>query len=582
MTKFLPSLAISLGILALPVHQSVAQQRQNSPDQASQGDPSSAPDSSPLILAQGATPSVAAPKGCTGNVDPYANYACLDTYLGDDVFSRFINYYKLEWGQAGPPVDPNAPSSHRAGWPATPMTTPPMPFTEWPYGGTTPLGVTLPNSVDSPLMVAIANTALGQWMNDNHFQVYGWIDPGINLSSNTVRPGGNAPISYIYTPNTVQLDQFVVYLDRFPDTVQTDHIDWGLRLSAIYGENYRYTTSYGLASYQLLKDNKVNGYDFPMLYGELYIPYLAEGLLLRAGRFISLPDIEAQLAPNNYMYTHSMTYAFDNYTNEGVQATLAVTKDLMLQAGVSVGTEATVSHLYQNVPNPAPNAIFPGKYFPKDPGAVPSFTACFRYTWNEGNDNIYPCADAINSGTWGYNNIQWYGATYYHKFDDNWHISMEGYDIHSNHVPNLNNPRLQPGGDIYNAFAAGGSPFSPVNMPYNAPNMASCHNTTSLTCRAEAIGLVAYLNYSPDPLNNFSFRPEFYDDMQGWRTGTRAVYVNFGLGWQHWLSPQIEFRPEVDWDRSNGAKAFNGNSNAGIPGDKNYTILAAADVIIHF
>ena len=26
------------------------------------------------------------------------------------------------------------------------------------------------------------------------------------------------------------------------------------------------------------------------------------------------------LAPNNYMYTHSMTYTFDNYTNSGIQA----------------------------------------------------------------------------------------------------------------------------------------------------------------------------------------------------------------------------------------------------------------------
>ena len=47
-----------------------------------------------------------------------------------------------------------------------PETTPPMPFTEWPYGGVTPIGVTRPNSVDSPLMVAIANTAARQWMND--------------------------------------------------------------------------------------------------------------------------------------------------------------------------------------------------------------------------------------------------------------------------------------------------------------------------------------------------------------------------------------------------------------------------------
>ena len=32
---------------------------------------------------------------------------------------------------------------------------------------------------------------------------------------------------------------------------------------------------------------------------------------IRVGRYISLPDIEAQLAPNNYTYSHSLLYTFD-------------------------------------------------------------------------------------------------------------------------------------------------------------------------------------------------------------------------------------------------------------------------------
>ena len=513
---------------------------------------------------------------CTGAVDPYKDYGCLDAYLGDDVASRFVNYYKLEMGQTAAPSDPSAPAARRDGWPATPEATPPMPFTEWPYGGTTSIGVTRPASVDSPFMAAISNTSFGKWMADNNFQIYGWGNVGGNVSSNTTRPGGNAPIAYAYTPNTVQLDQLVVYLERLPDTVQTDHVDWGMRLSTIYGENYRYTTSYGLASYQLLKDNKVNGYDFPMVYGELYVPQVAQGLMLRLGRYISIPDIEAQLAPNNYMYTHSMMYTFDNYTNEGLQATLAVTPNLMVQLGVNIGTESTLWHAGQTVNNPDPNPLFPGKTFLKDPGAKPSITACVRYTWNDGGDTVYPCMDGINNGSWGYNNLQWYGMTYYHKFNNKWHLSFETYDIHQTGVPNLNNATVQA------AIAGGGTPFSPQYTPFNAPDLANCHNPRELTCRAEAYGAVAYLNYQASPLDNISFRPEYYDDAEGQRTGTKARYVNFGLGLQHWLSPQIEFRPEIDWDRSIDAKAFNGNANAGIHGNKNYTVLVAADAILHF
>jgi len=531
----------------------------------------------PSAQSGNATPAQSAPAKCDpAHPDPYTNYTCLDTYLGDNVASRFFNYYGLEMGHAAPPADPNAPPAARAGWPATPQSTPPMPFTEWPYGATTSLGVSRPNSVDSPLMAAIANTGTGQWMQDSHIQVYGWVNAGFNVSTNSQKPGGNAPMAYMYTPNTAEFDQAVIYAERVPDTVQTDHVDWGFRLSGLYGENYRYTTAYGIASNQLLNKNDVNGYDFPMVYGELYIPNVAEGLVLRLGRYISIPDIEAQLAPNNYMYSHSMTYSFDNYTNEGLVGSLAVTKQLILQLGVVSGTESAFWNAFKTETNPAPNVLYPGQHFKKDPGNQPSLVACARYTWNNGDDNIYPCMDGINDGNWGYNNLQWYGMTYYHKFSDKWHISYEIYDMHQRNVPNANNLTTQ------GILAAGGTPFSSTFMPFNAPNVAHC-NSGDLTCNATAIGTVAYINYQFSPLDNISFRPELYDDMDGQRTGVVARYVNFGIGWQHWLSPQIEFRPEIDYDHTlNDVSAFNGYGTRGVSPDRTYTVLSAADVIVHF
>jgi hypothetical protein len=539
-----------------------------------------APATSEMVAQLPPPPGVAAPAAapnCAG-VSPYDNYSCLDAYLGDGFFERLYNYYKLEWDQGAPPSDPNAPPGRRADWPRTPQTTPPMPFTEWPYGGTQNLGVTRPASIDSPLMVALGNTSLGQWMADNHLQMYGWIDPGLNISSNTTRPGGNAPVAYSYTPNTVQLDQAVLYFERVPDTVQDDHVDWGFRLSTIYGENYRYTTAYGIFSNQLLKNNSVNGVDFPMIYGEMFFPQLAPGgMLLRVGRYISLPDIEAQLAPNNYMYSHSLTYSFDNYTNEGIQTTWGITKNFFLQLGVSVGTETPPWHLNTTLTNLMPgNPLYAGNTFKQDPGTQPSFTGCIRYNWSDGWDNVNACANAINDGRWGYNNLQWYGVTAYHKWNDQWHISFEMYDEHENHVPNIDNPAAAA------IVAGGGTPFSPQFIPFNAPGAAHCGVAGPLSCTAHASGAVFYLNYSPDPLDNFSLRPEFYGDWQGQRTGTKARYLELSFGWQHWLSPQIEFRPEVGYYYSIGGNAFNGNSNAGIPGNKDYTWIAESDMIVHF
>jgi hypothetical protein len=74
-----------------------------------------------------------------------------------------------------------------------------------------------------------------------------------------------------------------------------------------------------------------------------------------------------------------------------------------------------------------------------------------------------------------------------------------------------------------------------------------------------------YVNYSPNKLNNFTLRTEFFMDPHGQGTGLVTNYVNAALGWQHRLSPQIEVRLEIAYYRSLNANAFNGNANAGIP-----------------
>jgi hypothetical protein len=539
------------------------------------------PTPSPLLVAQ--MPASAAPATCTGPVDPYKNYACLDTYLGDNVFERLYNYYRLEWGEGSAPTDPSAPSSRIDGWPRTPETNPPVAYTEWPTGALTSIGVTRPNSVDSPFMAAIANTSVGQWLQDNHFQIYGWINGGFNISSNQTQPGGNGPIGYTYTPNTVQLDQAVLYIDRFPDTVQTDHFDWGERLSFLWGENYRYTNSYGIGSYQFNGHNNIYGWDPVMEYVDLYWPKpfngLVEGLEIRAGRYISIPDIEAQLAPNNLTYTHSLTYTWDNYTNTGIVSSWQINKNIMLQLGITDGTETPLWHLDNRIPNIfGPNALYGGATYPKDPGSQPSATACLQLKWNDGWDTLYPCLDGINNGHWGYNNLQWHGFTYYHKFNDQWHNDFETYYLSENGVPNLRNP------EAVTIFNSGGTPFSPQNVPFNSPNLVYCHSLSALKCDVHSIGVLDYVNYTPDPLNNFTLRLEWYDDPYGWRTGTggRTQYLDSGISWQHWLSPQIEMRPEITWWRSIGTAAFNGYSATGIPNNRKSTEEFAADLIFHF
>jgi hypothetical protein len=528
------------------------------------------------------TPTAVTP-AATAQDNPYAK-------LGTNPLMRLWNYEVLEMGKATAPVDPTAPPappSVRTGFVPPPQTTPPMPFVDWPYGGTTNLGDNRTASVDSPLMVALAPTGLGKLMQESGIQMYGWVDYGGNISTSKNKYG-NAPAGYDYNPNSISLDQAVLYIERTPDTVQTDHVDWGFRVSGIYGVDYRYTTAYGLASYQLLKKNDYMGYDFPMMYGEVYVPQIANGVDIRVGRFISVPDIEAQLAPNNYMYSHSLGYTFDNFTNTGIETTWALTHQFYLSLGVTAGTESTLwqvgeaeRNLFPNSPanlaaiNKATgldltnaNPLYSGNKFLKNPGATPSGTMCLRYQSKTGHDDLNVCGDAINGGQWGYNNLQWYGFTYYHQFNQYWHVALEVYNSHQDGVANANNPAVQ------YIYQNGGTPFSPQYMKYNGPDMAQCKNKEAYTCESEAQSAFAYWNYSPNARNNFTLRTEYFDDMQGQRTGYAAVYYDVGFGLQHWLSPQIELRPEVTW--------YHASKLAFDDGTKSSETVFSGDAIVHF
>ena len=74
------------------------------------------------------------------------------------------------------------------------------------------------------------------------------------------------------------------------------------------------------------------------------------------------------------------------------------------------------------------------------------------------------------------------------------------------------------------------------------------------------------LNYQFSALDNISLRGEFYDDINGQRTGFATAYNNWALGWQHWLSPQVELRPEIAWYHSLNAPAFDNGTAPHLPG----------------
>ncbi|HEX4481095.1 MAG TPA: outer membrane beta-barrel protein [Rudaea sp.] len=452
-----------------------------------------------------------------------AVFAASGSAYADDCSQGFIDRIAAAYRDDMNPAatDPAAPAPQRRAM-DSPFSSPPFPSSEWQIGGMDyPIGV--PNgNAQYPLERALACTALGQWMKDNRLEMYGWLNPSANLSTSTF---SNYPLSYATRPNRVEFDQFLLRIERVPDTVQTDNVDWGFHFDNLYGYDYHYTTMKDVLSDQLLDHpnpnqpiaanagvaGKVYGYDPMIWYVELYFPQIAQGMTVTAGRYLSLPDIEAQFAPNNYLLTHSILYTVDAYTNVGVLVSTKLSDHWTVQVGLHGGDDSA----------------------PWDSTSRLSAQACVRWVSASNNDMLYPCVESYNGDDQTYNNLQEFVVTWGHRFSENVHTLTEAYKIYV-----LNAPGFRTGED-------------------------------------PAFGIVNYFNIELNPANMLVIRNEWYKDEVGQRTGFATRYTSHTIGLTHWVSQDVELRPELRFEHSYDVAAYD-------DGRKRNQATALFDVILHF
>ena len=422
-----------------------------------------------------------------------ANYV-----LQGNFFQRLAQFYKQDW--AG--TNPSTPLAAKRGLPA-PLDSGPFPSADWGYGGSPDIGA--PDGNTYPLM-----SALG--LSNSRTKVYGWVATSINFSTSGQN---NFPGTYDIFPNKIEVNQAVVYIERLPDTVQTDHFDWGFHLTSFWGIDYRFTTAKGYFSQQLLASNKQYGFDPVLEYVDLYFP-VKDGLNIRVGRFLSVPGIEAQLAPNNYNMTHSLLYSIDPFTDTGVYATLKLNPQWIVQFGVSGGHDVAL--------------------WTSDAKASGIF--CLNYSTASNKDNFYGCANGINDGKYAYNNLQDYDFTWYHKFNSKWHMATETWYMYERDVPNV-----------------AGNVSNPITPELGA-NGAFCKSGV-LRCTAPEYAIVNYLNREINSKFMIGFRSDFLDDKKGQRTGFATKYTENTLYATKYIGSTIMLRPEIRFDHSWDLAAYN-------------------------
>ena len=495
----------------------------------------------------------------------------------DGFFRRWGKTYLADWtGTAS--SDPN--SSQRRGT-APPLPSPPFPSADWAIGGTQEIGA--PDYQTYMMQQAIDKNPVKL----SRVKWYGWVSIGANGSTNNRSNASkgiaaNFPSAYDEFSNTVVLDQFALFTERLADTTQTNHFDWGFRVTNLYGQDYRFTTSHGILSQQLLVKNSQYGYDPVMFYVDLYFPKLAKGADLRIGRYISLPDIEAQLAPNNYTYSHSILYTVDCYTQVGANLTTKIDDHWTVQIGVSPGCDTA----------------------PWTTDAKLTGNTCIVYTWHKGGDALNTCDNTINDGKYAYSNLTAFYETWYHKINEHWHTDTEAWYQYMKDTPNMYwyNTGVGPAkATPWPEHTAAG-----VTLNFGAvcvdPRLPAANQPA--TCYAPEWAVTNYVEH--DFWNHqasLNIRNEIVNDIKGQRTGTPGYYEEDMVGFDFWAGSTVTFRPELSYmhafspyglhalDIAPGASVAaisnlkSGETSAqamGLIGAKTQALTVAADIIWHF
>jgi hypothetical protein len=406
-----------------------------------------------------------------------------------------------------------------------PLDAPPMPFAEWANEGYAPIG----DNWDATTST-LQKMLYGSKADSSRNKVYGWFDFGYTAST---ADHNTSPLSYGFMPNRPVLDQAVLRIERMPDTTQTDHADYGYRASLIYGTDYRFTAGDGWWFSQLQQHNQLYGGDAPELFGLYYLPHVAQGAVIMAGRYISPVDIEAQLAPQNYLYSHSLMFSVDPYTYTGANIETRWSKNWQTLTGFQYGNDKA----------------------PWEHSAQLNLEMLVGYHTDSNNDALWFGVDSIGGGKYkdGHDDLQLGSFTWGHKFNNKLHFQAQMYYMWERDAElggTENDGPVEPYG-----LGGGAGPIIP----------GTSHNN----------GFVTYWEYTVNKKDYATLRYDFLNDPSGIRLGVSDFVQEVTLGYSHYFTKDVCFRPEVRYDWANWNSVYD-----------NYTkkdmFTAAADIIIHF
>jgi hypothetical protein len=360
------------------------------------------------------------------------------------------------------------------------------------------------------LMRSLQGTWEGWQLDSRRLLISGWTEVAFTASTDR---DNQLPMGFNYRANEFTLQQNWLRFERPVITSGTTTPTFGFRNDWILpGIDYRFTASRGLFSGQLTASGgqpNLYGIDPVQFYAEGYFPNIGRGLDVKLGRMFCQYGAEAIDAPSNVLASHSYAFIYDPFTHTGLMGTLFLTPAWSIQLGAIMGPDVFID-------------------------SAASLYGMFSVKWAPpGGRNSVLVSGLFGKGS----------------FDT---------------AQNFNNPNIIDLVFVHTLNA---------RLTYTLDALAGYQTDVPGTGTAVWFSTVNYLTWKMTPRLSATGRIEFFDDINGNRTGFPGLYVATTAGLNFQPRKGVIFRPELRYDHNTDSFPFEGRRDL---------FTAAADVILRW
>ncbi len=172
-----------------------------------------------------------------------------------------------------------------------------------------------------------------QCLQNMGISISGWVQQGITFNDDHPGSRFNGPVDTNDRDGEYQLNQFWMTVER-PVNTGGDGFDFGGRIDAAYGTDWRWYMNNGL-------ENRLNGLDgqtYGMMLPQAYAAVGYNDLTVKLGTFEGILDYETLPAPANFFYSHSYCYTYGvPHLMTGMLADYKMDENWSVQGGLHRG-----------------------------------------------------------------------------------------------------------------------------------------------------------------------------------------------------------------------------------------------------